>query len=229
MCQKFSGLISVVTPELWQSKPFGARKDLCTPFSLYHLSGHTQLLQTPQIIQNVRPCLCLISEVTPSLFVNPIVSWVTGDNQKLVYFLVNSSRLYVLSCKFISRITLTFRFNLTSHAKYIVLCGVSHLVIEILSEVSHAFGDKGWFQLPKFEQGSNKWKSVTWRLESTTSVIREMKHQTHVIPQIKYNKVWYFRHLPSNQNTTIYSACVLGEKLCYQRHDQHVLSELKWA
>ncbi len=28
------------------------------------------------------------------------------DNQKLVYFLVNSSHLYVLSCKFISRITL---------------------------------------------------------------------------------------------------------------------------
>jgi hypothetical protein len=38
-----------------------------------------------------------------------------------------------------------------------------------------------------------------------------------------------FRRRPSNQNTTIYSACVLGERLCYQRHDQHVLSELKWA
>ncbi len=49
--------------------------------------------------------------------------------EKLVHFLVNSSRLYVLSLKFISRITLTFSFNLTSHAKYIVLCGVSHLVI----------------------------------------------------------------------------------------------------
>ena len=83
----------------------------------------------PQIIQNVRPCLRIISEVTPSLFVNPIISWVTRDNQKLVYFLVNSSRLYVLSWKFISHITLTFRFNLMSHAKYIVLCGVSHLVI----------------------------------------------------------------------------------------------------
>ncbi len=66
-----------------------------------------------------------------------------GDNQKLVYFLVNSSHLYVLSRKFISRITLTFRFNLTSCAKYIVLCRVSHLVIKILSEVSHAFGEKG--------------------------------------------------------------------------------------
>ncbi len=54
------------------------------------------------------------------------------DNQKLVYFLVNSSCLYVISCKFISRITLTFRFNLMSHAKYIVLCGVSHLVINII-------------------------------------------------------------------------------------------------
>ncbi len=43
------------------------------------------------------------------------------DNQKLVYFLVNSSCLYVLSRKFISHITLTFRFNLTSHAEYIVL------------------------------------------------------------------------------------------------------------
>ncbi len=42
------------------------------------------------------------------------------DNQKLVCFLVNSSCLYVLSCKFISHIALTFRFNLTSHAKYIV-------------------------------------------------------------------------------------------------------------
>jgi hypothetical protein len=38
-----------------------------------------------------------------------------------------------------------------------------------------------------------------------------------------------FRCFPSNQNTTIYSACILGERLCYQRHDQHVLSELKWA
>jgi hypothetical protein len=54
------------------------------------------------------------------------------DNQKLVYFLVNSSCLYVLSCKFISCITLTVRFNLMSHAKYIVLCGVSHLVIYYL-------------------------------------------------------------------------------------------------
>ncbi len=54
------------------------------------------------------------------------------DNQKLVYFLVNTSCLYVLSRKFISRITLTFRFNLTSHAKYIVLCGLSHLVINII-------------------------------------------------------------------------------------------------
>ncbi len=44
-----------------------------------------------------------------------------------MYFLVNLSCLHVLSCKFISRITLTFRFNLTSHAKYIVLCGVFHL------------------------------------------------------------------------------------------------------
>ncbi len=73
-----------------------------------------------------------ISEVTPSLFVDlrghtflPIISRVTRDNQKLVYFLVNSSRLCVLSRKFISHITLTFRFNLTSHAKYIVPCGVS--------------------------------------------------------------------------------------------------------
>ncbi len=33
------------------------------------------------------------------------------DNRKLVYFLVNSSCLYVLFCKFISCITLTFRFN----------------------------------------------------------------------------------------------------------------------
>jgi hypothetical protein len=32
------------------------------------------LLKMPQIIQNVRPCLHLISEVTPSLFVNPIIS-----------------------------------------------------------------------------------------------------------------------------------------------------------
>jgi hypothetical protein len=40
------------------------------------------------------------------------------DNRKLVYFLVNSSRLYVLSRKFIPPITLTFRFNLMSHAKY---------------------------------------------------------------------------------------------------------------
>ncbi len=54
------------------------------------------------------------------------------DNQKLVQFLINSSHLYVLSRKFISRITFTFRFNLMSHAKYIVLCGVSHLVIYCL-------------------------------------------------------------------------------------------------
>ncbi len=32
VCQNISSLISGVTPELWQSKPFGARKDLCTPF-----------------------------------------------------------------------------------------------------------------------------------------------------------------------------------------------------
>jgi hypothetical protein len=38
-----------------------------------------------------------------------------------------------------------------------------------------------------------------------------------------------FHRLLSNQNTTIHSACALGERLCYQRHDQHVLSELKWA
>jgi hypothetical protein len=63
---------------------------------------------------------------------NTVSDEVTHDNQKLVYFLVNSSRLYLLSCKFISHITLTFRFNLTSHAKYIVLCGVSHLVINII-------------------------------------------------------------------------------------------------
>jgi hypothetical protein len=54
------------------------------------------------------------------------------DNQKLVYFLVNSSCLYVLSRKFISHITLTFRFNLMSHTKYIVLCGVLHLVMYII-------------------------------------------------------------------------------------------------
>ncbi len=60
------------------------------------------------------------------------------DNQKLVYFLVNSSHLYyVLSCKFIFRITLTFKFNLTSHAEYIVLCGVSHLVIYYLRYHTH--------------------------------------------------------------------------------------------
>jgi hypothetical protein len=49
------------------------------------------------------------------------------DNQKLVYFLINSTHLYAFPRKFISHITLTFRFNLMSHAKYIVLCGVSHL------------------------------------------------------------------------------------------------------
>ncbi len=51
------------------------------------------------------------------------------DNGKLAYFLVNSSCLYVISCYFISRITHAFRFNLMSQAEYIVLCGVSHLVI----------------------------------------------------------------------------------------------------
>ena len=123
------------------------RERTCVPLFPYHLSGHT-LLKMPQIIQNVRPCLRLISEVTPSLFVNlsghtflPIISRVMRDNQKLVYFLVNSSRLSVLSHKFISRITLTFWFILTSHTEYIVLCRVQHLVI--LSEVSHVFGDKG--------------------------------------------------------------------------------------
>ena len=28
-----------------------------------------------------------------------------------------------------------------------------------------------------------------------------------------------FRRLPSDKNTTIYSACALGVRLCYQRHD----------
>ncbi len=60
------------------------------------------------------------------------------DNQKLVYFLVNSSHLYVLSCKFISRITLTFRFNLTSHAEYYFMWSITPCYI--LSKVSHAFG-----------------------------------------------------------------------------------------
>ncbi len=54
------------------------------------------------------------------------------DNQKLAYFLVNSSCLYVLSPKFISCVTLTFRFNLTSPAEYILLSGVSHLVINFI-------------------------------------------------------------------------------------------------
>jgi hypothetical protein len=57
------------------------------------------------------------------------LSHLRRDNQKLVYFLVNSSRLYVLFHKFISRITLTFSFNLTSHNEYIVICGVSHFVM----------------------------------------------------------------------------------------------------
>ncbi len=179
--QKFYGLILRVTPELWQSKPFSARKDLCTPFSLYHLSGHAYLLKTPQIIQNVRPCLRLISEVTPSLFVNPIISWVTRDNQKLVYFLVNSSHLYVLSCKFISRITLSFRFNLTSHAEYIVLCRLSHLVIKnIIWGITHVWW-QGLISITKI--WTRKQQIKDRRLESTTSVIREMKHQMRVIPQ----------------------------------------------
>ncbi len=111
---KFSGLISGL-PELWQSKPFGARKDLCAPFSLSSQWSHL----IAKNASNYPKCQTLPSEViTPSLFVNPIISWVTRDNPNLVYFLVNSSRLYVLSRKFISRITLTFRFNLTSHAEY---------------------------------------------------------------------------------------------------------------
>ncbi len=40
VCQKISGLISGVTPKLWQSKPFGTRKDLCAPFSLSSQWSH---------------------------------------------------------------------------------------------------------------------------------------------------------------------------------------------
>ncbi len=40
VCQKFSGQISGIMPELWQSKPFGARKDLCAPFSLSSQWSH---------------------------------------------------------------------------------------------------------------------------------------------------------------------------------------------
>jgi hypothetical protein len=153
-------VISGVTPELWQSKPFGARKDLCAPFFLSSQWSHL----IAKNASNYPKCQTLPSFNLwgHTKFVCwSHISWVMRDNRKLVYFLVNSSHLYALSRKFISRITLSFRFNLTSHAKYIVLCGVSHLVIKILSEVSHAFGDKGWSQSPKFEHRSNKWKSVT--------------------------------------------------------------------
>jgi hypothetical protein len=38
----------------------------------------------------------------------------------------------------------------------------------------------------------------------------------------KNNSNYNFRHLPSNQNTTIYSACALGVRRRYPHHDQHV-------
>ncbi len=33
----------------------------------------------------------------------------------------------------------------------------------------------------------------------------------------------------SRKGTEIYSACVLGIKLCYRCHGAHVVTELKWA
>ncbi len=81
----------------------------------------------------------LLLHISPPYTVLSPLSRLRCDNQKLVYFLVNSSCLYVLSCKFISRITLTFRFNLTIHAKHIVLCGVSHLIINIISGITRVW------------------------------------------------------------------------------------------
>jgi hypothetical protein len=71
----------------------------------------------------------LLLRISPPLTVSFPLSHLWCDNWKLVYFLVNSSRLYVLYHKFISHLKLTVWFNLMSHAKYIVLCGVSHLVM----------------------------------------------------------------------------------------------------
>ncbi len=73
----------------------------------------------------------LLLHITPPYCIIPTVTFSMWQSN-FWYFCVNSSCLYVLSHKFISRITLTFRFNLTSHAKNIVLCGVSHLVINII-------------------------------------------------------------------------------------------------
>jgi hypothetical protein len=105
------------------------------------------------------------------------------DNQKLVYFLVNSSCLCVLSCKFISRITLTFRFNLTHHAEYIVLCGASHLVIYYLRYhrclVFHLpYHICCWFQSPMSHS------FICCFLVQILVIGISPCHQTHVIPQI---------------------------------------------
>jgi hypothetical protein len=80
----------------------------------------------------------LLLRISPPYCIIPTVTF-TMWQLKTWYFLVNSSCLYVLSCKFISRITLTFRFNLTSHPEYIALCGVSHQVINIIWGITHVW------------------------------------------------------------------------------------------
>ncbi len=60
VCWKISGLISGVTPKLWQSKPFGERKDLCTPFSLSSQWSHL-IAKNASNYPKCQTCLCLKS------------------------------------------------------------------------------------------------------------------------------------------------------------------------
>ncbi len=102
-----------------------------------------------------------------------------------MYFLLNLSCLYVLSRKFISCITLTFRFNLTSHAKYIVLYWVSHLVIYYLRYHTHLvfhlpYHTCCWFESPMSHS------LICCFLVQILAIGISPCHQTHVIPQIIY-------------------------------------------
>ncbi len=137
MCQNFSGLISGVMPELWQPKPFGARKDLCAPFSLSSQWSH--LIAKNALNYPKRQTL-------PSFNL-----W--GHTK----FVCQSQWSHLPSHYFPSHAQGNFSLSLSHSA---------HLLISVVTPSSPSFpesrsGYKGWSQSPKFEQGSNKWKSGT--------------------------------------------------------------------
>jgi hypothetical protein len=113
--------------ELWTCRQFPPKsrgkisKSTCMHLAFRDREVMAKDTHRGHLLLCIMPPYCIIPTVT-------FLIW----QSNFWYFLVNSSCLYVLSHKFISHITLTSRFNLMSHAEYIVLCGVSHLVINII-------------------------------------------------------------------------------------------------